>query len=121
MSEEIVLVALPSIPAVIGVDIQQGVPGAAATIEVGTVTTGEPGTDAAITNSGTTAAAVLDFAIPRGATGATGADGTNGADGDDGMSAYASAQAGGYTDTEVHFYSDLATIQTLAAELEALL
>ena len=59
MSEEIVLVALPSIPAVVGVDIQRGVTGAAATIEVGTVTTGEPGTSAAVVNSGTTSAAVL--------------------------------------------------------------
>ena len=32
---------------------QQGEPGAAATVTVGTVTTGEPGTDAIVTNSGT--------------------------------------------------------------------
>jgi len=44
-----------------------------------------------------------------------------GADGQDGMSAYASAQAGGYTDTEANFYADLAAMQGLAAELEALL
>ena len=31
-----------------------------ATIEVGTVTTGEPGTDASVTNSGTKKEAVLD-------------------------------------------------------------
>ena len=50
-----------------------------ATIEVGTVTTGEPGTDASVTNSGTKKEAVLDFVIPRGATGMTGDDGTDGA------------------------------------------
>ena len=47
---------------------QQGEPGAAATVTVGTVTTGEPGTDAIVTNSGTESAAVLDFTIPRGET-----------------------------------------------------
>lgn len=50
----------------------QGDPGAAATVRVGTVTTGEPGTDAIVTNSGTESAAVLDFTIPRGETGAGG-------------------------------------------------
>ena len=44
----------------------QGPPGAAATVTVGTVTTGEPGTDALVTNSGTENAAVLNFTIPRG-------------------------------------------------------
>ena len=49
-----------------------GADGAAATITVGTVTTGEPGTDVIVTNSGTSAAAVLNFQIPRGQTGAAG-------------------------------------------------
>lgn len=39
----------------------------AATVEIGTVTTGEPGTEASVANSGTANAAVLDFTIPRGA------------------------------------------------------
>ena len=52
---------------------QQGEPGAAATVTVGTVTTGEPGTDAIVTNSGTESSAVLDFTIPRGETGPAGA------------------------------------------------
>ena len=52
---------------------QQGEPGAAATVTVGTVTTGEPGTDAIVTNSGTESAAVLDFTIPKGEAGPTGA------------------------------------------------
>ena len=51
---------------------QQGEPGAAATVTVGTVTTGEPGTDAIVTNSGTENAAVLNFTIPRGENGAGG-------------------------------------------------
>lgn len=37
------------------------------------------------------------------------------------MSAYEAAQAGGYTDTLEHFYADLAAMQGLASELEALL
>jgi hypothetical protein len=44
-----------------------GAAGAAATIAVGTTTTGAPGTNATVTNSGTSSAAVFDFAIPRGA------------------------------------------------------
>ena len=46
-----------------------GTDGAAATIAVGTVTTGAPGSDAAVTNSGTSSAAVFDFAIPQGPVG----------------------------------------------------
>jgi hypothetical protein len=46
-----------------------GIAGAAATIAVGDVTTGAPGTEAAVVNSGTSSAAVLDFTIPRGNTG----------------------------------------------------
>jgi len=51
---------------------EQGVPGTAATIQIGTVTTGQPGTDASVTNSGTQQAAVLNFVIPQGAKGDTG-------------------------------------------------
>jgi len=40
--------------------------GDAATVTVGTTTTGDPGTSATVTNSGTTSAAVLNFTIPRG-------------------------------------------------------
>lgn len=64
-----------------GADGADGADGAAATITVGTVTTGAPGSSAAVSNSGTPNAAVLDFAIPTGATGAPGADGADGADG----------------------------------------
>lgn len=60
---------------------QPGLVGPAGTITVGTVTTGSAGSSAAITNSGTSQAAVLNFTIPRGDTGATGATGTTGNDG----------------------------------------
>jgi hypothetical protein len=44
----------------------QGDDGTAATIAVGTVTTGDAGSDAAVTNSGDSSAAVFDFTIPKG-------------------------------------------------------
>lgn len=53
--------------------VAEGPAGKAATIEVGTVTTGDPGTQAQVTNAGTENAAILDFTIPRGAVGPTGA------------------------------------------------
>ena len=62
----------------------KGDTGAAATVTVGTVTTGETGTDAIVTNIGTESAAVLDFIIPRGETGAVGAVGPQGPKGDKG-------------------------------------
>lgn len=69
---------------------QDGADGSAATIDAGTVTTGAPGTQASVANSGTSSAAVFDFTIPRGADGTNGIDGT---DGDDGASISASAVA----------------------------
>ena len=53
----------------------KGPKGDAATIGVGTVSTGDPGTAVEVTNSGTSSAATFNFAIPRGATGAPGAPG----------------------------------------------
>jgi len=50
----------------------QGVPGEAATVTVGSTTTGNPGTDADVTNSGDSQNAVLNFTIPRGDTGSPG-------------------------------------------------
>lgn len=44
----------------------------AASIRVGTVTTGEPGSQAAVTNSGTDQDAVFDFVIPQGKDGTSG-------------------------------------------------
>ena len=65
-----------------------GEKGDAATVDVGTTTTGAEGTNASVVNSGTTSAAVFNFTIPRGNTGATGAAGADGSDGADGDSAY---------------------------------
>ena len=63
----------------------QGIQGEAATIQIGQVLTGEAGTNASVENVGTENAAILNFTIPRGATGAAGKDGVNGADGKDGV------------------------------------
>ena len=60
---------------------ETGAAGAAATIKVGTVTTGNPGTNAIVVNAGTANAATFNFTIPRGATGATGPQGPAGATG----------------------------------------
>ena len=49
-----------------------GKDGVAATVAIGSVTTGNAGTDAQVTNSGTANAAILDFVIPKGETGAAG-------------------------------------------------
>ena len=48
-----------------------GAQGPAATIQVGNVTTLEPGQQATVTNSGTSGAAVFDFGIPKGEPGST--------------------------------------------------
>jgi hypothetical protein len=54
----------------------QGIPGIPATIELGTVATGDPGTDVIITNSGTTDNdAIFNFTIPRGDQGIQGIPG----------------------------------------------
>ena len=53
-------------PGIQGPKGDKGDPGEAATIQVGTVTTGAPGTDAQVINSGTENAAILDFTIPAG-------------------------------------------------------
>ncbi len=50
---------------------EQGIPGAAASVKVGAVTTSDYGSNAKVTNSGTSSAAVLDFQIPQGAPGET--------------------------------------------------
>jgi hypothetical protein len=62
-----------------------GPAGAAATVDAGTTTTGLPGTDASVVNSGTSAAAVFDFTIPRGETGAQGPEGPQGPQGIQGI------------------------------------
>ncbi len=52
--------------------------GSAATVTVGTTTTGAAGANASVSNTGTATAAVLNFTVPRGATGAQGAAGSIG-------------------------------------------
>jgi hypothetical protein len=59
--------------------VHSGPAGAAATIQVGTTTTLGAGGQAAVTNSGTPNAAILNFSIPQGQTGATGQTGAAGA------------------------------------------
>lgn len=68
MSAEIVITQDP-VTQVLQI-IQSGPRGPAGELTVGTVTTGAPGTDVAVTNSGTSTQAVLNFTIPRGNTGA---------------------------------------------------
>ena len=62
----------------------QGIQGEAATIAIGQVLTGEPGTNASVENVGTANAAILNITIPRGNPGTDGTNGTDGAPGQDG-------------------------------------
>ena len=55
--------------------------GPSATVAVGTTTTGAAGSNASVTNTGSTTAAVLNFTIPAGAAGAQGPAGADGNDG----------------------------------------
>ena len=55
-----------------------GAQGPAATIAVGNTTTGNAGSSASVSNSGSSSAATFDFTIPRGDTGATGPQGATG-------------------------------------------
>lgn len=67
-----------------GLKGDKGNDGAAATIQVNATNTGEPGTNAQVTNIGNEHFAQLNFTIPRGATGATGAQGPQGPQGQKG-------------------------------------
>lgn len=84
-----------------GRDGRDGVDGQAATVQVGSTTTTEPGTNAVVTNSGDTHNCVLNFSIPRGATGETGPAGQDGVNGEDGFSpeAYVTQNPAGATIT----------------------
>lgn len=75
---------------------EQGPAGEAATVTVGSTTTGDPGTDASVTNSGTTQNAILNFTIPRGETGATGAQGPQGETGPQGEAGTTATNEYGY-------------------------
>ena len=57
--------------------------GSTVSVEVGTTTTGEAGTDASVKNSGTDENVVLEFTIPRGNVGETGPQGPEGPAGSD--------------------------------------
>lgn len=93
-----------------------GANGAAATISVGTTTTGAAGSSVSVTNSGSSSAAVFNFTIPKGdkgdtgstgatgATGATGSAGTNGTNGTDGAKWYEGAGAPSTTYNNGDFY-----------------
>ena len=61
-----------------GIQGNKGDPGEAATIEIGTTTTGLPGSQASVTNSGTSEKAVFNFSIPKGEKGNTGDTGPRG-------------------------------------------
>ena len=62
----------------------QGPAGTAATVAIGTVTTGDEGTQASVVNSGTATAAILDITIPKGDTGPQGPKGDTGDQGPQG-------------------------------------
>lgn len=64
-----------------GADGTPGADGKAATVSVGSVTTGEAGSAASVVNSGTESATVLDFTIPAGAKGEQGEKGPQGEQG----------------------------------------
>ena len=59
----------PGVTGAVGATGATGATGMAATVQVGTTTTGAPGTNASVTNTGTESNAVLNFVIPAGATG----------------------------------------------------
>lgn len=59
-------------PTSVNIKGAKGDAGAAATIMIGSVTTGDPGTDVVVSNSGTSTNAILNFTIPRGQPGSGG-------------------------------------------------
>ena len=77
----------------------KGDPGEAATLEIGTVTATEPGGAPAVTNSGTSQDAVLNFVLPRGQQGPKGDPGAAGKDGKDGKEQIVFAAASAFPAT----------------------
>jgi len=100
---------------------QDGADGVSPTVAVGTTATGDAGTDAAVVNSGTGTAVVLDFTIPKGdtgATGETGAQGIQGVKGDTGATG-ATGATGPKGDTGDAATISVGTTTTLAAGSDA--
>ena len=62
-------------PASVNIKGAKGDTGSAASIKIGSVTTGAAGSSASVTNSGTASNVVLDFTLPRGKDGKDGANG----------------------------------------------
>lgn len=78
-----------------------GATGQAATVAVGTVTTGNPGTSASVTNSGTSNNAVLNFTIPQGPAGnVTTVDGVSATNGNVPLNAVVYGSAMSLTDAQ---------------------
>ena len=98
-----------------GIQGPQGDTGEAATVTVGTVTTGEEGTQAVVTNSGDDHNAIFNFTIPKGDIGPQGPQGEKGDTGPQGPQGIQGPQ-GEKGDTGSDFkisgyYLDLATLQ----------
>lgn len=115
---------------------EDGQDGAAATIQIGEVITGEPGTNASVENTGTENAAILKFTIPRGNTGEPGQDGEDGTiveanpteEGTENLTkikidntVYKLPTGGGGAKTTTYKVSSGSTLQSVANSLSALL
>lgn len=95
---------------------ESGIDGKSATIQIGTVTTGESGTQASVTNSGDETNAIFNFTIPKGDRGNNGEQGATGVEG---KSAYQSAQEGGFTGSESDFNIALSNINNKITKPES--
>jgi microcystin-dependent protein len=76
-----------------------GAPGTSATVAVGTTTTGAPGSNASVTNTGSPNAGIFNFTVPQGLVGAQGPQGTQGTAGNPGAPGTAASIAAGTTST----------------------
>jgi hypothetical protein len=82
-----------------------GAQGAAATVAIGTTTTGEAGSLASVTNVGTSSAAILNFTIPQGATGPAGSGGGGSTSGISGAAVAHGEPSGGSPGLTPEYYS----------------
>lgn len=98
-------------PATDGGGSSSGEAGTAATIEIGTVTTGEAGSSASVTNVGTKSEAVFDFVIPKGDKGDKGDTGPQGPQGEKGEKGDTGTWDGTIPDHE-HTVSDITDFPT---------